>query len=123
MKAKCPGCGLEFEAPRHDKGAGYAMRWKVLPGRCKEVVAWWISSPLVNNRLTKDEIKKWYNGTTIGGIMGRISELYALDLVSRHEKLKPQYPTITYSLNREKVAKVLNNGGKLKDEKGKRLYL
>jgi len=47
--------------------------------------------------------------------MGRVSELYALDLVKRHEKALPGYPTVTYSLNYEKAVKVLNNGCKLKE--------
>jgi len=115
MKATCPSCGLEFEAPRHEKGAGYALQWDRLPDNCKNLLAWWLSNSYKNNeRMTKDQIKTRYNGTTIGGIMGRVSELYALGLVDRHERTKPTYPTVTYTLNIDKAVKVLNNGGKLK---------
>lgn len=114
MKATCPACGTEFNAKLHAKGAGYALKWHALPDRCKELLAWWVSSEYVYDRLTKDQIEAKYNHTTISGLQARVSELYALDLLIRHAKAKPTYPTITYSLNIAKVTKVLNNYGQLK---------
>jgi hypothetical protein len=114
LKAKCPSCGIEFDAKRNEKGAADALTWRTLPDTNKELLAWWLSSSFANSRLTKDEIEKYYGHTTIAALVARISELYALDLVTRHERQEPRYPKVTYSLNVDRAIAVLNNGCRLK---------
>lgn len=114
MKAQCPKCEHVFEAQRHAKGAGYALQQEHLTDKQTKLLSWWLGSQYVKTPLTKDQIMKNYNGATIGGLMGRVSELYALGLLERHERQKPTYPTVTYTINLDKAVKVLNNGGKLK---------
>jgi len=88
----CPTCGQKKKSTH---SAIYASQWQQLPDRCKELVAWWISSPYFDKRLTKDEIAKYYADAAKTAIPARISELYRLDLVKRHEKSMPKFLKVT----------------------------
>lgn len=112
---ECPLCHHQFYYQRSRKGAGYATDWKLLIQPCINLLSWWLSN-FTYERMSKDEILSKYKGTTMTALQARISELYALDLINRHEKEEGQYPTVTYSLNVKRVIEVLNNDGKLREE-------
>lgn len=110
LAERCPNCAQKAKSTH---GAVKALTRKALPKSCKELLAWWLSSNFQNSYLTKDEIENYYKGTTATALIARVSELYALDLVQRHDKAQATNPRVTYILNLPKALAVLNNGGAL----------
>lgn len=111
---ECPNCKHQFYYQRSKKGAGYARDWLLLPDCDTKFLCHWLGSPFATKRCTKDQLIDICK-TTSSACQGRISELYSLDLVNRHEAEPPAYPLVTYSLNISRVTEILNNNGKLRD--------
>ena len=111
MFAHCPQCGLDFDQPRHKKGAGYALDWTVLPDRNLSILKWWLGLADPSKAFSKEELKILYRYADMHGMAGRVSEFYALDLVKRVK----EKGEVRYRLNRELAEKVVcRDGGKLK---------
>lgn len=120
----CP-CGHTFlppKQPRSRHGAAEALKWTKLPEANMTLLLWWLSCQWVFERMSKDQILVRYGKTTLAPLAGRISELFALDLITQHKESKSRQrleaahdsPAVTYSLNIDRVCKVLNAGGRLK---------
>ena len=119
----CP-CAHTFIMPKKARsrhGAVEALRWTKLPEANLVLLQWWLSGPWVFERMSKDQILVRYGKTTLAPLAGRISELYALDLIRQHKEPRSRQrleaahdsPAVTYSLNIDKVCRVLNDGGRL----------
>jgi hypothetical protein len=86
------------------------------------LLLWWLSCQWVFERMSKDQILVRYGKTTLAPLAGRISELFALDLIVQHKEKRSKQglkaahdsPSVTYSLNVTKACEVINDGGRLK---------
>ena len=111
MQTTCPRCAHTFNARRSQKGCAEAKTWTRLPSNLINLLCWWLSN-FPQAELSKDQLSQRYSRTTISSLVARVSELLALDLVTRKER-KHQQPPVVYRLNIGKVVRVLNNGGDL----------
>lgn len=103
---QCPSCGHEFHRPRSRKGAEYARKWKKLPVYVERFLAWWLSNH-TKDELCKDMIlKQNMYPITSSALQGRISELIAIDAISRHKH--KTYPRVTFTLNLQRAIAALN---------------
>lgn len=110
VQAVCPNCGHAFDAPRHQKGAGYALEWNTLPEVSRKIIKWWLTVP-ADKPYTKEELKILYRYVDTHGMAGRVSELYALDLVFQDDS---EGGVRKYRLNREKVQELVKNNWNLR---------
>lgn len=125
----CPcGCGHTFiptkdvSTPRSRKGAKYAEKWTKLQPKHLKLLAWGISGLWASTPLSKDEIYRGFNGTSVDALNPRISEFWKLDIVerivtepSKHADENPYKDALVkYKLNVARAVQLLNNGGRLK---------
>lgn len=123
----CPSCGhlIPKEAistPKSRIGAKEVDNWTYLKRMHMKLMAWGISGLWASTPLSKDEIHRGFNGTTVDGINARISELRRAGVVERMMTQLPKEPNdnphksklVKYRLNVERAVQLLNNGGRLK---------
>lgn len=110
---QCPRCSHEFYYERSRHGAAYALEWKALPEYAFKFLLWLLCFH-ARDELSKAQIirQKEYP-ITPDALSGRISELYAWDLVIQHKRKVGEHYIINYSLNLDRACKVVNANGRL----------